>query len=285
MCRFLKDAEFGAVYETLTTAFADYVVPFALTDTQLKNHMILTAVDLNRSVGCFVGERLVGASLNGFGTWRGRPTVYDACTGVLPEFRGQSNSSAMFKFMLPHLKNGGAEQFLLEVISSNIPAVGLYNGLGFRVSRDLTLLQCDSRLAETQIPPDTGNTEIREMESPDWQIFKTFWDIEPSWQNCPEAVDRSLGLKRIIGAFDGGKCVGYILFSARFGRVSQMAVSKDYRRKGVGSALLLAMHSVVDQGYSTQVINADASGVGFLAFFAKYGYYERLRQHEMVLEF
>jgi ribosomal protein S18 acetylase RimI-like enzyme len=281
-CRLLTKNEFPAVYQTLTKAFSDYVVPFALTETQLTNHFVLTAVDLDRSVGCFEGNQLIGASMNGFGMWNGRPTVYDACTGVLPEHRRKGVSTDMFRFMLPGLKRSGVEQLLLEVIATNLGAVRLYEGLGFRVTRDLALLQCDTRTSGTG---DLTNVfEVREIETPDWDLFKQFWDVDPSWQNSPEAVDRSLSLKRIIGAFHDGKCVGYVLFSARFGRISQMAVAKEYRRQGVGSRLLYAMHSVIDEGYSAQVVNADISAEGMLPFFRKLGYYERLRQHEMTLD-
>src|SRR4051794_22495716 len=86
-CRFLDDSYFDALYTAFIEAFSDYVVPFALTHTQFKNHIILNGVDLDRTVGCFVDDVLVGFSLNGFGDWNGRPTVYDAGTGVRPDHR------------------------------------------------------------------------------------------------------------------------------------------------------------------------------------------------------
>jgi len=33
---------------------------------------------------CFDGKKPVGLSLNGFGDWEGKPTIYDAGTAVLP---------------------------------------------------------------------------------------------------------------------------------------------------------------------------------------------------------
>ena len=281
-CRYLDSNDFPSLYEAFTGAFADYVVPFALTETQLKNHIVLTAVDLERSVGYFDGGNMVGFSLNGFGTWNDRPTVYDACTGVMPAARRHGMSAEMFRFMLPDLEDSGIEQFLLEVITSNVAAIGLYKKLGFRAVRQLVLLQCDDLSTSNTRP--AIEIEIREIVHPDWDRFKTFWDGSPSWQNSPEAVDRSLHLKRTLGAFYDGQCVGSILSSARFGRVSQLAVSKDHRRLGIGSALVNSMHFGIERGYSAQVVNADLSLPGLTEFFAKLGYYERLRQHEMVLD-
>ncbi len=142
-CKFLDKDHFQKLYEAFIEAFSDYVVPFALTETQFHNHINLNAVDLNRTVGCFEGGRLIGFSLNGFGEWDGKPTVYDAGTGVIPDFRRQGVSEAMFEMMVQVFKSEGIEQWLLEVITSNVAAISLYKKLGFREVRELALLQCD----------------------------------------------------------------------------------------------------------------------------------------------
>lgn len=281
-CRFLNDSEFDSLFEAFNRSFADYVVPFALTEAQLRNHIRLTAVDLNRTAACFQEGRLIGFSMNGFGIWKTKRTVYDACTGVLPECRRQGVSREMFDFMIPILREQGMEHFLLEVITSNEGAIRLYEGLGFQVVRELALLQCDAR-TESDLDP-AAEVEIKEIDEPDWEKFMQFWDGSPSWQNSADAVDRSLRMKKILAAFDGGECVGYILFSARFGRVSQLAVAKEHRGKRIGSALVQAMHSVIEPGFSSQVVNADTSIDGLITFFQKMGFYERLRQHEMSLD-
>src|SRR4051794_4781425 len=88
-CRFLNEEYFEKLYDAFIEAFSDYVIPFALTETQFRNHLNSTAVDLNRTVGCIEDGRIVGFSLNGFGLWNGVPTAYDAGTGVLPRYRRQ----------------------------------------------------------------------------------------------------------------------------------------------------------------------------------------------------
>src|SRR5690349_15805018 len=100
-CRFLGADYFKILYDTFIEAFSDYVFPFALTESQFKNHINLNAVDLDRTVGYVEAGRLLGFSLNGFGTWNGRRTVYDAGTGVVPSARRRGISRSMFDFMLP----------------------------------------------------------------------------------------------------------------------------------------------------------------------------------------
>jgi len=87
----------------------------------------------------------------------------------------------------------------------------------------------------------------------------------------------------MLGAWKGDRCVGYIVFSGTFGRVSQMGVDKKFRGQGVGTALAKSMQSTIDEGFSLQVINIDSSLGGAIEFFKKLGFYERLSQYEMTL--
>jgi len=279
-CRFLNDAYLISLYDTFIEAFSDYVVPFALTETQFRNHINLTAVDLNRTVGYMDENKLVGFSLNGFGEWNGLPTVYDAGTGVIPSHRRRRLSEAMFDMMLPEFRKRGIEQCLLEVVTTNFGAISLYEKLGFQRVRDLALLQCDGAITESG--QASFDIEVREITEPDWSLFTTFWDGQPSWQNSIEAVTRSNQLKRILGAFCDDKCLGYIVFSSKFGRVAQIAVSKSHRNRGFGTALVQSMQEQTAEGFSLQVINIDKSISNAMTFFLNRGFYERLSQHEMI---
>ena len=280
-CRFLNDEYFAQLYDAFLEAFSDYVIPFALTETQFRNHIRLNAVDLERSVGCEDRGRLVAFSLTGFGSWNGRSTAYDAGTGVVPSHRRHGLSREMFDMMVPWFREDGVEQFLLEVVTSNTAAISLYQNLGFQPVRRLALLQRDGRLVPAALTPTHG-AEIRGITEPDWDKLTVFWDCQPSWQNSIDAVERSLGNKSILGAFVGGECVGYIIFSSQFGRVSQLAVAHDRRGLGIGTALVLAMQDAMADGFSMQVINIDKASTGAMKFFDKLGFSETLSQHEMI---
>jgi len=187
----------------------------------------------------------------------------------------------MFEFMLPRFRADGIERFLLEVVTTNTAAIGLYEKLGFVTGRTLALLQCDTTITSSaSIPP---GLEVRDIVEPDWELFMTFWDGQPSWQNSIAALNRNWKMKRLLGAWIENRCVGYIVFSGTFGRVSQMGVDKEFRGQGVGTALANAMQASIDQGFSLQVINIDRSLTDAIEFFKKLGFYERLTQYEMTL--
>lgn len=278
-CQFLNDDYLTQLFDAFNKAFSDYVIPFALTETQFRNHINLNAVDLERTTGCFEGDRLIGFSLNGFGEWDGRSTVYDAGTGVLPGFRRQGISEALFEMMSAQFARERIEQWLLEVITTNTPATRLYEKLGFRIVREVALLQCNGKLTASAEKSD--DFEIRDIETPDWGYLTTFWEGTPSWQNSIAAIERSRKNKRILGAFLDGKCVGYIVFSSNFGRVAQLAVDREFRDRGIATALMLAMQAETAEGFAMQVINIDTSLKGPLEFFKKLGFHELLTQFEM----
>lgn len=280
-CRFLNEEYFLMLYHAFIEAFSDYLIPFALTEDQFRNHISLNAVDLERTVGCEENGKLIGFSLNGFGTWNGRSTVYDAGTGVIPSRRRRGVSREMFEMMLPAFARAGIEQFLLEVITTNEPAITLYEKLGFRRLREVALLQREQRL------PAVGtrrvdHIDLRSIDEPNWGDLTSFWDGGPSWQNSIAAIGRSRANKRIIGAFDGNRCVGYIVFSSIFGRVAHIAVDKDHRHQGIGTALILAMQDEMAEGFSMQVINIDKGLTSAMRFFDRLGFQEKISQFEMI---
>ncbi|MEP6945993.1 MAG: GNAT family N-acetyltransferase [Acidobacteriota bacterium] len=280
-CRFLDESYFTELHRAFLHAFSDYTIEFDLTTEQFRNHIGLNAVDLASSVGWMEEDRLVGFTLNGFGNWHGVPTVYDAGTGVFPEFRRQGISLKMFEMMMPLFASKGYRQCLLEVITTNVKAINLYLRLGFKQTRKLSLLNCQSA-AEFSVDLPTGNIEIREIGDADWSLLRTFWDGEPSWQNTTDAIDRSRDKKCFLGAFSRGECIGYLVFSANVGRISQMAVHPKHRRLGIGNVLLKTMIEKMSSDHFPQVINIDTSIESAMTFFTNRGFTERLSQYEML---
>jgi ribosomal protein S18 acetylase RimI-like enzyme len=279
-CRFLNENHFDLVLEKFLEAFSDYPHRFDFDAVRFQNHIKLNAVDLNRSVGCFANGELVGFTLNGFGDWTGVPTVYDAGTGVVPRMRRRGVSKAMFDFMLPEFKTGGARQLLLEVIVGNEPAVNLYKKLGFKVNRDLLLLEAPGDLkVASRLNPDI---DVRPIQAADVNYLTALWDGTPSWQNSNAAVKRSETNKTILGAFLAGRFLGYIVFSTGLGRIAQLFVDRRYRKQGIATRLLAAMSADMKPGSPMQVLNIDKSLTGPVGFFKDLGFREVLAQHEMI---
>jgi len=158
----------------------------------------------------------------------------------------------------------------------------LYEQLGFRRTRELLLLEADS-LSGCDNGSFCPDVEIREIHRHENIPFESFWDGKPSWQNSVEAVERSIQVKRVFGAFLGRECVGYIVFSSGMGRLAQLAVHREHRRKGIGTRLLIEMQKDSTEN-NLQVINLDESMTESVVFFQNRGFRKVLGQYEMLME-
>lgn len=276
-CRFLAERDFDALYRTFIEAFSDYSVPFQMTVEQFHNHLAHNGVILELCVGAFVDERMIGFSLNGFGDWRGRKTVYDAGTGVVRDARRSGAARAVFDFMVPEFTRNGWEQILLEVISTNTPAIELYQSIGFEITRRLAYFD----LQKPFKPKAKPRYETVVVDNPDWNLLNRFGQGEVSWQNSTASLIRS-NRKLVICAYDGGRVIGYLAFFPASGIISQIAVDEEFRGRGVASALLVAAESRLEPEKTLKASNVDDridDGVGFLR---KLGFTEEFAQLEMV---
>ena len=91
-------------------------------------------------------------------------------------------------------------------------------------------------------------------------------------------------MRTIAGAFVEGQCVGYVAYSSRFGRIAQLAVDPKHQHHGIARRLIEKVKADTEPGYSLQVINLDISIADGIKFFHELGFYERLRQYEMILD-
>jgi len=135
--RRLTDKDFLQLYHATLAAFSDYTVPYQPTQESLQRMFVINGVSFDLSVGAFEGDAMIGFAVNAIGVWNNKRTVYNSGTGIVPNCRRQGISRKIFDFILPILREDNIEQYLLEVISENEPAVRLYQSLGFEISRRL----------------------------------------------------------------------------------------------------------------------------------------------------
>ncbi|HQU83144.1 MAG TPA: GNAT family N-acetyltransferase [Pyrinomonadaceae bacterium] len=276
--RFLRNEDFSDIHKTFLEAYSDYVIKFQLTEAQLENHIAQNGVKLEKSVGAFADNKMIGVTLNGIGDWLGKETVYDAGTGVIPEFRKKGAGKAMFDFMTPNFKKNGFKQILLEVISHNENAFRLYKKIGFEEKRRLIFFEQKQDLKQKKIE----NLEIRELENPDWHLFEKFCDGKPSWQNSKESITRMLSTKCVLGAFSTEKLVGYGAVFSRSGTIAQLAVDRKHRGKGIALNILGEIRKRIEPKTKLRISNVDENIEGFGKFMKKCGFEEFLSQIEMV---
>lgn len=271
--RLLSSDDFDSLYDCFLTAFSDYAVDMQMSREQFQQRLTRDGVSLQHTAAAFDGERMVGFCLNALGQWQEKQTAYDGGAAVIPEYRGRGVAKEMFAFLMPRLKETGVSQYLLEVLTSNTPAATLYRKLGFVETRRLAVFR-----SEPQKRTKGSDVIIRPLKRPDWQLFQTFWDGHPSWQNSIEAVDRVASERTIIGAYVNNECVGYGVVFVPSANLMQLAVAPQHRRQGIGSTILAAL----EQSEPLKINNIDEELKPTLAFYEANGYKQVLEQFEMI---
>lgn len=281
--RFLQKEIFPQLYSTFIKAFSDYAVKMQPSEGQLLEMLTRRGIRYDLSVGAFNDHQLVGFNLNALDLWKGRLTVYDTGTGVIPEYRGQGIASQIFAFSLPKLKQASAQQYILEVIDTNVSAIKVYEKVGFREVRKLESFKSSGSVARSPIEEAT-ETQLRIVSEPDWELFQSFWDWEPAWQNSINSIKRSLDIKVVVCAYSEGRCVGYGVVYPSNGDIPQLAIDKGYRRRGIGTRLLQSLETQIKMEQIGRMINIDASAESTLRFCEAVGMKKIVNQYEMLLE-
>lgn len=279
----LTNTTIEEIHQTFAEAFSDYVEPFDLTVQQLSHMIERRGCDLNLSFGAFKEDKLVGFTLNGIGNWQGKLTAYDTGTGIIPEFRKQGIAKKIFAESLPVLKEHNIVQYLLEVIKSNTGAYELYKKSGFCVTREFDYYI--TPIEKIVIPENNLNTKVRvlELEDAQWNLFTTFWDFEPSWQNSIYSILRKKDYFKFLGLYEGNNLAGYGIIEKHTGDIPQMAISPNHRRKGFGKILLKNLIEYSESGI-IKFINPEADYKPFKNFMGSLNIEPGDGQYEMILE-
>jgi ribosomal protein S18 acetylase RimI-like enzyme len=248
----LSSINFETIFKGFSQAFADYEMQ--LNSTQLQAMLKRRGFNPSLSFAAFEGSEIVSFTFNGIGNFNGIPTAYDTGTGTLKTYRGKGLATKIFEHAIPFLREANVTQYLLEVLQHNEKAVSVYRNLGFEVSLEFNyfivenekIKNLDNKYAVEQI-------DMRQLIS-----VSGFWDFYPSWQNSFESIQRVSENFIILGVFIEKQLVGYSVFEPSSGDVTQMAVDKSHRRKGIATSLLHEI-SKRNKNSTTRFINTDIS--------------------------
>ncbi len=276
----MANTGFDELFGAFEQAFADYEVKI-----DKAEHLAMLrrrGFDPALSFAAFDGGRIVSFTCNGIGDFYGTPTAYDTGTGTLKDYRGQGLATRVFEYSIPYLKEAGIREYLLEVLQHNTGAVSVYRKIGFEVTREFYYFRAETAQVThgtkaVDFPHTLRDIDINEYAS----VVPAFWDFRPSWQNSVESINRSAEGFVSLGVFDGDKLVGYGIFEPASGDITQIAVDREYRRRGVGSLLLCNMleTNTLD---SVKIINTDIACNSVTAFLRSKNIEPVGKQFEMI---
>ena len=273
----LDHTGFDELFRAVEQAFADYELQ--LNKAELQTMLKRRGVDPKLSFAAFDGDKIVSFTCNGIGDFYGIPTAYDTGTGTLKDYRGKGLATRVFEYSIPYLKEAGIKEYLLEVLQHNPGAISVYRKLGFEVTREFYYFRpekVENEIKAIDIPYTLQFIDINKYDS-----IPDFWDFRPSWQNSIESVGRTFGDFIGLGVFIGDRLIGYGVFEPVSGDVTQIAVEKSYRRKGIGSLLFQKMLEF-NKYRSVKIVNTDIGCDSITAFLRAKNIEPTGKQFEMI---
>lgn len=272
--RKLKEQDIPDLLNVINGAFADYIVPYQLNTEQLQFKMASENILLEWSVGVFEAEKPVAFIMHGVRIADGKTVVYNAGTGVLPEYRGQGLVGKMYDYIQPFFEENKVNQLVLEVLESNQSAIRAYEKNGFAIRRKLLCFGGELKSAS-----HSNTATIKPLEDLLWEDFRSFWDISPSWQSAIPSM--YIAKPNALGAFIDAELVGYVLFNPANKRIYQIAVSPKHRRKSIGTQLLTAVQLQMSCE-EVKLNNMDEEAENLKLFLEKQGLRNHINQFEML---
>lgn len=275
----MANTSFDELFEAFRQAFADYELQL-----DKDGHFAMLkrrGFDPALSFAAFDGDKIVSFTCNGIGNFYGVPTAYDTGTGTLKDYRGQGLATRVFEYSIPFLKEAGIREYLLEVLQHNTGAVSVYSKIGFGVSREFYYFRTETDRIVNEIKTIDFPYTIQLIDINEYDEIAGFWDFKPSWQNGIESINRSPEGFISVGVFAEDKLIGYGVFEPASGDVTQIAVDKRYRRKGIGSLLFQKMLEA-NKVDSVKIINTDTDCDSMTAFLRSKNIGPTGKQFEMI---
>ena len=274
----LTDIPVAKVIDAFQKAFCDYAVSFGR--RQIESMLTRRGYCRSLSFAAFDGDEIVAFILNGRGVYDGKESCYDCGTGTLPSYRGSGLAGRLFKESLPVLRQAGIVDYILEVLTDNVPAIALYRNAGFEVMADYRCYRQEAGRLVFDRPLKLDNISIRHIGYENLDRMSGFCDFVPSWQNSLESIRRAQPELIAMAAFIDDKAVGYSVCDPETGDITQIAVDRPYRRKGVATALLSEAVKASATA-SVKVLNVDARCLSMDGFLRSVNFEAGLSQYAM----
>lgn len=275
----LNTITINELYTAWEDAFGEYIVQ--ISKAELEQMLHRRSYDAVLSFGYFDEGRLVSFILNGIGEFRGQKTAYDTGTGTVKSHRKKGLASALFNAAVPHLKQAGVKQYLLEVLQDNAGAISIYKKLGFEVAREFAYYIIHKNDVGVKQKSILQNFEIKPLRIGTINKLTEMVDFELSWQNNNTALLQNPDDFVCMGVYDGDTVVGYGIIEPDRGDLPQLAVDKQYRRQDIGATFFseLIKHVKLD---TIKLINIDISCESVSRFLAYHTIEISGKQFEMI---
>ncbi len=264
-----------ALHQAFNLAFDNYFVDMEMDFETFENRFLVKEkIDLSLS-GAFFSEKdeILAFILHAVEFKNGVKTAYNAGTGVIPDFRGKKLTTALYSELINTLKEQAVEAIQLEVITENHPAIKAYENVGFQKKRTLHFYNSDTG------PALKKNTRVTPTDFKSTLDFNLYSDYTPSWPCQPSHLAAIKNQLACYAYQQDDLLQGYAVANLKSGRIHFLGVHEQYRRQGIGTALLKQLAEDAEKPLT--VLNVPSSATVVNRFLEKMTFEVKINQYEM----
>ena len=267
-----QEEDLPSLHRAFVSAFSTNQTPInlSLEDFSVRLHKKLK-LEPSVSFVCLDNDDIVGFNLHTIGTYEEMITAYNGGMGTVPSYRKKGVAENLYIHTLGALGKYKVARVILEVVTTNKPALTLYTHIGFQFRR---MLKC-FRLMATDLRATTRYGVYQVSEIPDLGTF----DFSPGYIDDLTHIDASY--ETILRASIGEETLGYVVFQPLFGRISQIMVRPDFRRKGVATSLIA--EASVRSRFPLTIMNIPDDQFQMIHALERLGFKNEIDQFEMEL--
>lgn len=266
----LKNISDKELTDCFNQAFADYPLPFHLTEEELKARLRASCVDKELSYGAFFNGNLIGFILNSYNIYNDKKVVFDVATGIVPEHRGKKIFTQLFSFEEKELLKYDIEGYYLETLQQNHRAISAYKNQGFSITREFEVLKLSAPTFEN----NNLKVEYMRLEDFDFSIAKYCNYIQPSYEHSNNILKINSTLYEVAYRKQDNKITAFCIFSKGNGNILQIWYEDINELKIVIQSLISNFNNIV-------VKNIDTKYSQVLELFYSLGFVEVVKQFEM----
>ncbi|HEV7683490.1 MAG TPA: GNAT family N-acetyltransferase [Pyrinomonadaceae bacterium] len=232
--RRLSACSFAEAVKIWNEGFQGYFVDMTLSLDGYLSRLTRDGLSPENSLVACCDGRPAGFLLNGFRESARGKLAWNGGTGVAPEFRGRGVGKALMRATLDLYDELGVDIAMLEAISTNEAAIGLYQQYGYKIVDRLISLRHEGRLPAHSFARQNGKSYAAESVAPAALAQLEFYDELAPWQSHWQSLSRNQGEALIVSDSRGVAC-GYALYKKTYdeqGRVSTIALYQCVARPG-----------------------------------------------------
>ncbi|MBV6643978.1 MAG: GNAT family N-acetyltransferase [Cyclobacteriaceae bacterium] len=271
-----QSSDLEALHSCFIAAFSDYEVPMRPTLDQFYGRLFRKLRIQDRfSYLAWQDEKPIAFLLHAKNLYRGKNTLYNGGTGVIPKARGQRIIADIHDLMLSEVLPQFAQRIVLEVITTNEKAIKLYKKMGYRI---LQRVKC-YKSGDIYSPSESSNIKIQHCESWMPQKYESIKNYDALFVDSNDHVLTSQDHEVLLEAISREDVVGYVLFQPKTGRISQIGIESSQPAEVLMALLGKVQHLVGNMPLT--ILNIPETAGDIHSYLTTCGFENQLDQYEM----